>query len=116
LLRQLGEGLASLRSALVEIGRWDDTLVATYAEFGRRPRENQSGGTDHGTASVHFAMGGKVKGGLYGAAPELRRLDGSGNLPFAVDFRGYYATLLESWWDIPSASILGGKFPRIDFV
>ena len=116
LLRQLGEGLASLRNALVEIGRWDDTLVATYAEFGRRPRENQSGGTDHGTASVHFAMGGKVKGGLYGAAPELRRLDGSGNLPFAVDFRGYYATLLESWWEIPSAPVLGGKFPRIDFV
>src|SRR5205085_2402933 len=65
LLRQLGDGLAALREALQEIGRWNDTLVATYAEFGRRPRENQSGGTDHGTASVHFAMGGKVKGGLY---------------------------------------------------
>ena len=116
LLRQLGDGLAALRTALIEIGRWDDTLVATYAEFGRRPRENQSGGTDHGTASVHFAMGGKVKGGMYGAAPELGRLDGSGNLPFAVDFRGYYATLLESWWDIPAGPVLGGKFSRPDFV
>ena len=116
LLRQLGEGLAALREALMEIGRWDDTLVATYAEFGRRPRENQSGGTDHGTASVHLVAGGKVNGGLYGAPPELHRLDGSGNLPFAVDFRSYYATLLESWWDIPAAPVLGGKYPRLDFV
>ena len=116
LLRQLGEGLAALREALIEIGRWDETLVATYAEFGRRPRENQSGGTDHGTANVHFAMGGKVKGGLYGAPPALTRLDGGGNLPFAVDFRSYYATLLESWWDIPAAPVLGGRYPRLDFV
>jgi uncharacterized protein (DUF1501 family) len=116
LLRQLGDGLAALREALIEIGRWDDTLVATYAEFGRRPRENQSGGTDHGTANVHFAMGGKVKGGVFGAAPALGRLDGSGNLPFAVDFRGYYATLLESWWDIPAAPVLGGKYPIMDFI
>ena len=64
LLRTLGEGLAALKSALVELGRWNSTFVATYAEFGRRPRENQSAGTDHGTASAHFVMGGRVAGGL----------------------------------------------------
>jgi uncharacterized protein (DUF1501 family) len=116
LLRQVGEGLASLRDALKEIGRWDTTLVATYAEFGRRPRENQSGGTDHGTSSVHFAMGGAVKGGLYGAAPALERLDGNGNLPFAVDFRSYYATFLDRWWGMDSRAILGATFRPIDFV
>jgi uncharacterized protein (DUF1501 family) len=116
LLRQLGEGLAALRDALVEIGRWDSTVVATYAEFGRRPRENQSTGTDHGTSSVHFVLGGKVKGGLYGAPPALGRLDGNGNLPFAVDFRSYYATLLESWWQVPSAEILAGRYPKLEFL
>ena len=116
LLRQLGEGLAALREALVEIGRWNSTLVATYAEFGRRPRENQSGGTDHGTSSVHFVMGGAVKGGLYGSPPALGRLDGNGNLPFAVDFRSYYATLLESWWKVPSAEILAGRYPTLNFL
>jgi uncharacterized protein (DUF1501 family) len=110
LLRQLGDGLAALRAALLEIGRWDSTVIATYAEFGRRPRENQSGGTDHGTASAHLVLGGGVKGGLHGAAPALDRLDGNGNLPFAVDFRSYYATFLERWWQIDSAPVLGGKY------
>lgn len=110
LLRQLGEGLAALRAGLAESGRWNDTLVMTYAEFGRRPKENQSGGTDHGTAAPHFVLGGRVAGGLYGAAPALERLDGNGNLPFAVDFRQLYATALDTWWGIPSRDILGGRF------
>ena len=115
LLRQLGEGLSALREALQEIGRWDTTVIATYAEFGRRARENQSGGTDHGTASAHFVLGGAVKGGLYGAEPALDRLDGNGNLPFVVDFRSYYATLLERWWSVDSRGVLGGRFAPLDF-
>lgn len=84
LLNELADGLGALRAALVEIGRWDGALVMTYAEYGRRPRENLSRGTDHGTALAHFAGGGRVRGGLYGLAPGLSRLDGNGNLPFAV--------------------------------
>lgn len=116
LLRQLAGGLAALRTALLEIGRWDTTVVATYAEFGRRARENMSGGTDHGTASVHFALGGAVRGGIYGAAPALDRLDGEGNLPFAVDFRAYYASFLERWWSIPSKDVLGARFEPVAFL
>jgi len=110
LLRQLAEGLVALRAALEESGRWNDTLVATYSEFGRRPRGNQSNGTDHGTASAHFLMGGAVKGGLHGAAPALDRLDGNGNLPHSVDFRAYYATFLQGWWGVEAAPVLGGRF------
>jgi uncharacterized protein (DUF1501 family) len=116
LLRQLGDGMAALRAALEEAERWDDTLVATYSEFGRRPRENQSNGTDHGTASVHFVMGGRVKGGMHGAAPALDRLDGNGNLPFGVDFRAYYATFLERWWGVDAAKVLNGRFPKLDLI
>ena len=116
LLRQLGEGLAALREALIETGRWDSTVVATYSEFGRRPRENQSGGTDHGTANVHLVMGGQVRGGLYGAAPALDRLDGTGNLPFAVDFRAYYATFLERHWQVASRPVVGAGFMPLDFI
>lgn len=107
LLTQLGEGLSSLRDALQEIGRWDTTTIATYAEFGRRPAQNQSNGTDHGTVAPHFVIGGKVKGGMYGATPDLARLDGSGNLAHAVDFRDYYATFLQRWWDIAPGKVLG---------
>ena len=116
LLRQLGDGLATLREALLELGRWETTVVATYAEFGRRPRENQNGGTDHGTASVHFVMGGGVKGGLYGAAPALDRLDATGNPAFAIDFRSYYATFLEGHWGVDSAQVLGGRFGTLGFL
>ena len=116
LLRQLAEGLVALRAALVELGLWQRTVVMTYAEFGRRPKENQSNGTDHGTANVHFALGGRVRGGFYGAAPELGRLDGNGNIAHAVDFRSYYATALERLWQIDSRDALRGRFPAMDFL
>jgi uncharacterized protein (DUF1501 family) len=116
LLKDLAEGLVALRSALKEINRWDNTLVVTYAEFGRRPRENLSRGTDHGTANAHFVLGGRVRGGLYGLSPGLSRLDGNGNPPFAVDFRELYATVLERWWGLDAARALGGRFAPVDVV
>lgn len=116
LLKNLAEGLTALRAALVEIGRWDSTLIMTYAEFGRRPRENLSNGTDHGTASAHFVLGGRVKGGLYGLPPALSRLDGNGNLPFAVDFRDVYASVLERWWGVDSTRALKGRFASLDLI
>jgi uncharacterized protein (DUF1501 family) len=106
----------ALRSALVELGRWDDALVLTYAEFGRRPRENLSLGTDHGTASVHFALGGRVKGGLHGEQPSLARLTGDGNPEYTIDFRSVYATVLERWWGLSSTGTLGGKFAPVAFI
>jgi len=110
LLRQLAEGFASMKSALVEMGRWNNTLVMTYAEFGRRPRENQSNGTDHGTVAPHFVTGGRVRGGLYGVPPVLTQLDGNGNLPVGVDFRQMYATVLGPWWGLDSTSVLQQRF------
>lgn len=110
LLKQLADGFASMKAALIELGRWDDTLVMTYAEFGRRPRENQSNGTDHGTVAPHFVMGGRVRGGLYGVPPVLTQLDGSGNLPVGVDFRRLYATVLGPWWGLDSTAVLQQRF------
>jgi uncharacterized protein (DUF1501 family) len=113
LLGELADGLAALKRGLQELSRWDDAMVLTYAEFGRRPRENQSGGTDHGTASAHFAMGGRVKGGLYGEMPNLANLSVDGNPSFAIDFRSVYATVLDNWWGVPSSTVLGGRFSAL---
>ena len=110
LLRQLADGLAAMRSPLTELGRWNDTLVMTYGEFGRHPRENDRNGTDHGTVAPHFVMGGRVLGGLHGAPPELGRLDGRGNLPVGVDFRRLYATVLTRWWRLDAPAILRQRF------
>ena len=112
LLEDLARGLAALEAAMREIGRWDRTLVVTYAEFGRRPKENLSGGTDHGTASVQFALGGRVAGGLYGATPSLDRV-GDGNLAHAIDFRQVYATVLDGWWTGDSRAVLGARYETL---
>ncbi|ODP34678.1 DUF1501 domain-containing protein [Pandoraea sp. ISTKB] len=114
LLRQLSQGMMALRAGLTELNRWQSTMIVTYAEFGRRPRENQSNGTDHGTVAPHFIAGGRVRGGLYGEVPRLDRLDGNGNLPFAVDFRDVYATVLQNWWGLNPQTVLGGAFKPLD--
>ncbi|MCC6194569.1 MAG: DUF1501 domain-containing protein, partial [Burkholderiales bacterium] len=116
LLTQVANGLVALQAALTELGKWDDTLVLTYAEFGRRPKENQNSGTDHGTASVQLALGGRVTGGLYGAQPDLTRLSAGGNPAHALDFRAVYATVLERWWNVDSRDALGGRFAPLPFV
>lgn len=60
-LVELDTGLARLRQ---ELGtRWYDTQVLVVTEFGRTVAANGSGGTDHGTASVAFRLGGAVTGG-----------------------------------------------------
>jgi uncharacterized protein (DUF1501 family) len=119
LLGELAEGLAALQAALQEAKRWESTLVMSYAEFGRRPQENGTNGTDHGTAAAHFVAGGQVKGGLYGQAPRLNDLDG-GNLRHAVDFRSLYATVLARWWGAEGgralSSLLGGRFEPIELL
>ena len=116
LLKDVAEGLVALRGALVELGKWNETVVLTYAEFGRRPKENVSGGTDHGTASVHFALGGRVAGGMYGAAPDLGRLSNDGNPAYALDFRAAYATVLDQWWGVDSRAALGSRFTPVPFL
>jgi uncharacterized protein (DUF1501 family) len=110
LLKQLAEGLAALRGALQEVGAWDRTLVMTYSEFGRRARQNQSNGTDHGTAASHFVMGGAVRGGLIGQAPDLARLDASQNLIYTTDFRQLQATVAKGWWGVNPAQVVRGQF------
>jgi uncharacterized protein (DUF1501 family) len=110
LLRQLAEGVAALRSAFIEVGAWDRTVVMTFSEFGRRPRQNQSNGTDHGTASPHFVAGGAVRGGIHGRAPELARLDAEQNLVYTTDFRQLYATVARDWWGVDPAAVVRGRF------
>jgi uncharacterized protein (DUF1501 family) len=76
----------------------------SYSEFGRRPFENNSSGSDHGTAAPHFMFGGKVKGGFYGEQPPLDDLDGV-NLKYRVHFREIYASVAREWWGLNAGFI-----------
>lgn len=91
LLAELAGSLAALRDVLRALGRWDDTLVMTRSEFGRRAAENLTVGTDHGCAGVQFLAGGRVAGGLYGEVPCLDALDDRGGLRPCMDARALQA-------------------------
>ena len=99
LLRDLGNALAGLRTMLKSSGHWEDTLVMTYSEFGRRAVENHSGGTDHGTAAPHFLMSGALEGGIWGAHPDLGALQ-EGDMQFTMDYRSVYHLVLANWFGL----------------
>ena len=113
LLQQLAEAMTAFNLAMVDAGWWDRVLVMTYSEFGRRPAENGSRGTDHGTAAPHFILGGRVKGGIYGSQPSLTSLE-NGDLKFNVDYRRLYATIARNWWGLNDKFLKGGPFKGID--
>lgn len=114
LFQEFADGMVALKAALVELKRWDSSLLMTYSEFGRRPQDNAGNGTDHGTANTHFVMGGQVKGGLYGKPPALHQLE-NGNLMYGVDYRSLYTTVTEKWWRLP-VSMPNGRFNSLDII
>jgi uncharacterized protein (DUF1501 family) len=111
LLKELATGLGALRRGLHETANWDNSMVMTYSEFGRRPTENGSGGTDHGTSASHFLLGGSVQGGTYGSPPDLTKLDERGNMMSDLDFRSLYSTMAKHWWDVEDKLLFGGIDP-----
>jgi len=90
-------------------------LTMTFSEFGRRPNENESHGTDHGTAAPLFVMSSRLKGSVHGTAPSLD-LPRNQDLTFSTDFRRIYATVLDRWLGCTSADVLGQAYPPLDFV
>lgn len=112
LLAELGGAVAAFRANLIDAGLWNNVLVMTYSEFGRRVAENGSGGTDHGTAAPLFILGGRVIGGLYGSQPSLTDLD-QGDLKFTTDFRVLYRTVAHEYWGIDNGAILDAVFPGV---
>jgi uncharacterized protein (DUF1501 family) len=125
LMTTLNDGLLAFYTDLNNQGMLTDTLVLSFSEFGRRISENGSNGTDHGSASVMLAMGGRVNGGLYGTAPNLN-LDpanptlenNAADVRFETDFRSVYAQVIDQWLGADSRAILNGDFrkPGLTFV
>ncbi len=87
----------------------DGVVLMAFSEFGRRPTENGSLGTDHGTAGPVFLAGPRLKAGLIGETPRLGELV-DGDLKWSIDFRRVYATLLDQWLGLPAETVLGQRF------
>ncbi len=115
LLNNLSESLAAFQHDLDQHGLSEQVLTMTFSEFGRRPMENESRGTDHGTAAPLFVMGAKVKAGLHGTAPDLN-LAPNQDITFTTDFRQVYGSVLDRWLGCPSKEILGREFTPLSFI
>ena len=116
LLKALSLGVKTFYDDLSAHGLADNVVMMTWSEFGRRPNENASKGTDHGTASPMLVIGNAVQGGLWGEQPSLTDLDSGGNIKYKVDFRSTYATILDKWLGADSQSILGAKYNNLGFL
>lgn len=117
LMGTFSDGLFAFYSDLRNQGLLNDTLVLQFSEFGRRVSENGSQGTDHGAAGMMMAMGGGVRGGIFGTAASLDpdpanpTLEKSGrDVRYETDFRAVYAKVLDGWLGTDSVAILGGDF------
>lgn len=118
LLQYFSDAVKAFYDDMLEHELADKVLIMQWSEFGRRPNENNSLGTDHGTASSLFIIGNPVAGGFYGQQPSLEAmaLDGAGNMKFTVDFRSVYATVIDGWLGGDSGEVLGAPFENLGFI
>ena len=117
LMNTLDGGLKAFHDDLSSQGLLNNTVILIYTEFGRRISENGSQGTDHGAGGNMMVLGGLVRGGLYGTAPNLNMdpanptLENSnGDVRFQTDFRAVYAQILDNWLGSSSVAVLGADY------
>ncbi len=117
LMSTVNDAVLAFYTDLKNQGLLDRTLLMQFSEFGRRVSENGSQGTDHGAGGVMMALGGTVRGGIYGTTPSLDPDPGNPSLEnngadvrHETDFRSVYAPVLDSWLGVDSTVILGGNF------
>ncbi len=116
LFAELNDAVKAFTDDMKKNGRFDDLLLFTFSEFGRRVAQNASGGSDHGTANNMFFIGGGLKQtGILNALPDLADLQ-DGDLKHHVDFRDVYATVLRKWLDADDGVILQKKSAYLDFI
>ena len=105
-----------VKKDLKDNNRFNDVLLFTFSEFGRRVEQNASGGTDHGTANnMFFISGGLKQKGVLNAMPDLLDLD-EGDLKYKIDFKNVYASVLNRWLGADDTVILGRKYDYLNFI
>ncbi len=113
LLKNYADSVNIFVNDLKKNDKFKDVAIMTFSEFGRRVKQNASGGTDHGTANNIFLIGENLKRPkVLNEAPNLTDLD-EGDLKFSVDFRQIYASLLQDWLKMSDKTILGKNFESL---
>lgn len=119
LLAEMSEAVASFQMDIEKLGHAKRVIGVTLSEFGRRPYENGSQGTDHGTSNVMFAFGDQVKGETFGSNIAFLPFRDAENLTYSYDYRSIYWEILRTWFgasDDYAAKVLNGRFALVDEV
>jgi len=117
LLSQYADSISAFVKDLKHNETFDDTLILTFSEFGRRVKQNAATGTDHGAANNVFVIGKSLKkAGFYNDLASLSDLDDNGDLKFEIDFRTIYATILSQWLDADDTTILNNSYDKLNFI
>jgi uncharacterized protein (DUF1501 family) len=116
LFTEMNDAVKAFVQDLKSNNRFEDVLLFTFSEFGRRVSQNASGGTDHGTANnMFFVSGGLKQKGLLNPMPDLADLD-EGDLKYNIDFKNAYATVLNKWLGADDKAILTKKYDLLNFI
>jgi uncharacterized protein (DUF1501 family) len=116
LFTEMNDAVKAFVKDLKANNRFQDVLLFTFSEFGRRVAQNASGGTDHGTANNMFMISGGLKQkGLINELPDLADLD-EGDLKYKIDFKNVYATVLNKWLNADDKLIMGGNYKPLQFI
>jgi len=116
LFTELNDAVKAFTTDLKKNNRFEDVLMMTFSEFGRRVSQNASGGTDHGTANnMFFISGGLKEKGVLNAMPDLGDLN-EGDLKHTIDFKNVYATVLNKWLGSDDKQILGTQYEYLKFI
>ena len=116
LFTEMNDAIKAFVKDLKEQHRFDDVLLFSFSEFGRRVEQNASNGTDHGTANNMFMISGGLKQkGILNPMPDLSDLN-EGDLKYNVDFKNVYATILNKWLKADDKSILMKQYEYLNFI
>ena len=116
LFTEMNEAVRTFVKDLKANNRFNDVLLFTFSEFGRRVAQNASNGTDHGTANNMFLVSGGLKQkGIINELPDLNDLD-EGDLKYKIDFKNVYATVLKKWLNADDQQILSKKYDYLNFI
>ena len=116
LFTEMNDAVKAFVKDLKTNNRFDDVMLFTFSEFGRRVQQNASNGTDHGTANNMFLISGGLKQkGMINSLPDLADLD-EGDLKYKVDFKNVYATVLNKWLKANDKEILSKQYEYMNFI
>jgi uncharacterized protein (DUF1501 family) len=112
-LATLDAALGTLKTALGPV--WNDTAVLLATEFGRTVAQNGTRGTDHGTATAAYLIGGAVKGGRIvadwpGLSPGGLYQDR--DLRPTLDLRAVMKGVLAEHLGVPERALESSVFPQ----